>query len=314
MAARRVDPPQWVVPGAVIARSLRGRLPPSEWYPAHEPGLEARMVVLPSGEHVRVVEGGDAAAEPVVFIHGWGCSAYFFRRLLPAVMATGRRVVALDLRGHGGSDKPTDESRYTAEAMRGFVEDTLDALGVGPAHVVAHSLGGGVSLDVLTAAPHRARTLTLLAPVGLGPLRFIPLARLASPAAVAPLVPYAVPRWSIPLVLRAVYGHEGRWGRRDVDEYWAPTADPAFALALRALLHRFRFQPRTDAELARVTVPTLVMFGGRDLLVRSRPSHARAQAMPGIRSVLVPGAGHVLAEEIPDRVLEELLPHLAHHR
>jgi pimeloyl-ACP methyl ester carboxylesterase len=246
-----------------------------------------------------------------VFIHGWGCSAYFFRHLLPPVMATGRRVVALDLRGHGGSDKPLEEECYTQVALREFVEQALGALRLPPAHFVAHSLGGAVTMDVLGAAPRLARTLTLLAPVGLGALRFIRLGRLLTPRMVAPLVPYGVPRWSIPLVLRAVYGERGRWARRDVDEYWAPTADPAFALALRALLHRFRFEPRSDDELSRLIMPTLVILGSRDLLVRSDAAHKRSQRLPAARSVLVPGAGHVLAEEVPDVVLRELLPHLA---
>jgi len=293
-----------------MARAVRGRLPRDEWYPAHEPGLSSRLLELGRGERARIVEGGPPG-EPVVFIHGWGCSAYFFRHLLQPVMATGRRVIALDLRGHGGSDKPHEEERYRPEAMREFVEQALGVLRLPPAHFVAHSLGGGVAMDLLGASPGMAKTLTLLAPVGLGPLRFISLARLLTPRLVAPLVPYGVPRWSIPLVLRAVYGRRGRWARRDVDEYWAPTADPAFALALRALLHNFRFDPRSDDELAHLTMPTLVILGGRDLLVRSRAAHKRSQRLPLARSVLVPGAGHVLAEEVPDVVLRELLPHLA---
>jgi haloalkane dehalogenase len=46
-----------------------------------------------------------------------GASAYYYRKLLPAVLRAGRRVIAMDLRGHGGSDKPMDESLYTADAM-----------------------------------------------------------------------------------------------------------------------------------------------------------------------------------------------------
>lgn len=258
-----------------------------------------------------MVEGGDPDGDPVVFIHGWGCSAYFFRLLIPAVIASGRRVIALDLRGHGGSDKPRDAARYTQAAMLEYAAQSLDALSLPPAHVVAHSLGGGVAIDLVSETPGRAKSLTLLAPVGLAPMRFIGLLRLLTPPLVAPLVPYAVPRWTIPLVLRAAYGKQGRWASRDVDEYWAPTAEPEFALALRALLHRYNFEPRGDAVLARLMLPTLVILGSRDVLVRSRAAHKRSQAFPAARSVLVPGAGHVLAEEVPHVVLREMLPHLA---
>ncbi len=180
---------------------------------------------------------------------------------------------------------------------------------MGAAHVIAHSLGGAISLDVARHAPARVRSLTLLAPVGLAPVRFVALARLATPPIAAPLVPYAVPRWSIPLILRTVYGTEGRWASRDVDEYWAPTVDPGFALALRSLLHEFRFAPRADAELDAVVAPTLVLLGERDLLVRARASAARS-ARRGWGCATIAGAGHVLAEEVPVIVLSHVLPHL----
>lgn len=294
----------------MIASAFRGRLPVDQWYPAREPGLTARLLDLPGGEVARVVEGGPADADPVVFIHGWGCSAYFFRKLLPAVLATGRRVMAMDLRGHGASSKPGDPACYTAESMRDFATAVLDATAISRAHIVAHSLGGGITLDLAAMHPGRVQSLTLLAPVGLAPVRFVTLARLGTPPLAAPLVPYAVPRWSIPLVLRAVYGQEGEHGTRDVDEYWAPTADPAFALALRALLHHYRFAPRTDADLARITAPVLLLLGGRDLLVRSRASRRRMDGRAGWDTRLLETAGHVLAEEVPAAVLESLLPHL----
>ncbi|MBL8961293.1 MAG: alpha/beta hydrolase, partial [Gemmatimonadetes bacterium] len=87
-------------------------------------------------------------------------------------------------------------------------------------------------------------------------------------------------------------------------------ADPHFARALHALLHHYRFAPREDRELAAVQAPTMVLLGDRDLLVRSRASAQRAQ-VAGWPAVTFSGAGHVLAEEVPDQVLQHLLPHLA---
>lgn len=293
-----------------MLETFRGHLPESEWYPAHEPGVTSRFIDLPDGERARLVEAGPVQGDVVVMVHGWACSAYFFRRLVRPLADAGYRVVALDLRGHGASSRPLVPARYTATAMRDFVVAVLDRAGISRAHVIAHSLGGGVSLDVAAFAPARVRTLTLLAPVGLAPVRFVTLGRLVTPVMAAPLVPYAVPRWSIPLLLRAMYGREGRWASRDVDEYWAPTADPAFARALHALLHHYEFSPRTDVQLAAIPAPTLVVLGDRDLLVRSRASAARATAR-GWQNITLTGAGHVLAEEVPDQVLAHLLPHLA---
>lgn len=263
-----------------------------------------------------MVEGGDVSAPLVLFLHGWGASAYFYRMVLPAVVASGRRVAAMDLRGHGWSDKPPDESRYTAEAMRDQVVAVLDRLqgaggggnGARPAvDIVAHSLGGGVALDVARHVPSRVATLALLAPVGLAPVRWVPLARLVTPAVAAPLVRYAVPPWTAPVAMRAVSGTLGGFALRDLDEYWAPTREAAFGGALRALLHRFRLEPRTNDELSAITARVLVLLGGQDLLVRGAESAARAAGRARWRARVYPRVGHVLAEEVPGVVVEELL-------
>ncbi len=295
----------------MISNILGGRLPPSEWYPANERDITTRRIALRTGEVARVVESGATGDAPVLLVHGWGCSAYYYRKLVPSLASLGRRVIALDLRGHGGSDKPLAPGLYVADAMADFVEAAVEALSLDRPAVVAHSLGGGVMLDVAARGNVSLASLTLLAPVGLGALRFVSMARLATPLAAAPLVPYAAPRWSIPLVLRRMYGTLGLYTSRDVDEYWAPTQDPAFAQALRALLHEFRFAPRTDDELRRVRVPVCVMLGGRDLLVRCRSSAQRVSVFPRARLRIVERAGHVLAEEVPEQVMDELRQMLA---
>ena len=301
----------------MLVSVFRERLSPDECYPANEAGLAARLLTLGNGERVRVVEGGEVGAPPVLFVHGWGASAYYYRKLLPAVMGAGRRVIAMDLRGHGGSDKPRVASQYTGEAMaaqvEGVLEALLESLGYARVALVAHSLGGGVALDVARRRPGLLSSLALLAPVVLAPLRFLSLARLATPEVAASLVRYAVPPWSVPLAIRAINGTLGDFAMRDADEYWAPSRDPAFGWALRTLLHQYRLEPRTDAELAAIDVPVLLLLGGQDLLVRAAESAARVAERPGWSVRLIPRAGHVLAEEVPQQVLDELLPHLAAH-
>ena len=287
------------------------RLPPSQWYPANEPDLTTRFISLPSGERVRLVEGGRPDAPAVLMIHGWGCSAYSFRKLMAPLAEAGYRALAIDLRGHGASDKPSDAPMYSAEAMAGFLVAVMDTIGLDRAAGVAHSLGGAVMIDVASRHPGRFSCLSLIAPVGLAPVRGVGLARTLTPLAAAPLVPYAMPRWSIPWVLRVVYGPLGEFKKNEVDEYWAPTQDPAFAVSLRTLLHNYRFEARSDDELQRIGVPTTVLLGGLDVLVRSRQSARRTETLPGWRARTLERAGHVLAEEVPDEVLADVLPLLA---
>lgn len=100
---------------------------------------------------------GDPDAPPMVLLHGLGDDERAWHTVLPA-LATGHRVYALDLRGHGRSSHP---GRYAFELMRDDVLGFLDAAGVRRCVLVGHSLGGIVGLLVAAAAPHRLTHLVL---------------------------------------------------------------------------------------------------------------------------------------------------------
>ena len=285
--------------------TLPGRLPPDAVFPAGWPELAARTLVLADGLCVRVVEPvapPPPEAPVAVFVHGWACSVYSFRHNLLEVARAGLRAVAVELKGHGESDKPTDVGGYSLEAMGRHLLDVLDALGVERALLVGHSMGGAVAVQAALEAPGRVRGLVLLAPVGFGTIDLMWLVRLATPDAVAPVLPYVVPRVAVGVALRLAYGRHGRAGARDVDEYWAPTRAPAFVRAMRRLLHAFEWAPGRKEQLQRLRTPALVLFGSEDRLVRPSSERVYVACAPNARLELIAGAGHVLPEEVPTEV------------
>jgi pimeloyl-ACP methyl ester carboxylesterase len=112
------------------------------------------------GVKIRYVVQG--AGEPVVLIHGLHASA-FINWQAPGIfdaLAKEHRVVALDLPGHGGSDKPDDEAAYGVQ----MVEDVillLDHLKIEKAHIVGYSLGGMIALKLVALHPDRVRSVVL---------------------------------------------------------------------------------------------------------------------------------------------------------
>jgi pyruvate dehydrogenase E2 component (dihydrolipoamide acetyltransferase) len=102
---------------------------------------------------------------PIVFVHGFGADLNSWRPLL-GHLAAGRGALALDLPGHGGSALT---GAPTLEAMVAELEAALGREGVQSAHFVAHSLGGAIVAHLAARRPALARSLTLLAPAGLGP-------------------------------------------------------------------------------------------------------------------------------------------------
>jgi pimeloyl-ACP methyl ester carboxylesterase len=271
-------------------------------YPAGDPTVEARFVTLASGVRVRVLECGVPTGPPVVLLHGWCCSVYTFHRNLCALTELGCRVVVADLKGHGLSDKPLAAGEYTLERMADHALEIMDALGIGRAALVGHSMGCAIAVAVALRCPERVSRLALLAPAGFGAITALPIAQLLTPRFLTPLLPRLVRRWMIAFVLRLAYAWDSRITPRDVDEYYAPTQFPEFARAMRALLHEFQWAPGERADLARLGAPTLVMFGTRDRLVYNPSVEAMVRTIPDVTLDVVEGAGHVLTEEAPDRV------------
>ncbi|MEV6109297.1 alpha/beta hydrolase [Streptomyces sp. NPDC051940] len=104
------------------------------------------------------------AGEPVVFVHGNVSSSVFWHSTLP-LLPERFRPVAPDLRGFGGSDPlAVDATR----GLRDHADDLaglLDALGIGQAHLVGWSMGGGVVMQYLCDRPGAVRSVTLVNPV-----------------------------------------------------------------------------------------------------------------------------------------------------
>jgi pimeloyl-ACP methyl ester carboxylesterase len=254
--------------------------------------------------NIRVIDCGDPAAERVVFcVHGWACSAYSFRRLMPLLAELGMRAVAMDLPGHGLSSKPTARVPYTLDPLAECVVKSMDELGISRCVLVGHSMGAAICARVAVLAPERVSALALLAPAGFGTELDLRVLRSLTPNFLSSLLPHLVRRWMIELVFAAVYGSLYRPTSRDVDEYWAPTQFPAFARAMWTLLHCFEWSAGSDWGFGEISVPTVVLDGGRDNMVVRRWVRRYAEVLPNATLKVIENCGHVIPEEAPEAVI-----------
>ena len=128
------------------------------------PGIKARTVTS-ARISTRVLFSGGESGTPVIFVHGNLTSATFWEETMLA-MPDGYRCVALDQRGFGESDASAvlDGARGLSD-MSDDVLALMDALAIDQAHIVGHSMGGGVTWRLLLDAPERLRSAALVAPV-----------------------------------------------------------------------------------------------------------------------------------------------------
>jgi len=269
-------------------------LPEAQLFPA---GTEftARYVVV-DGTRIRYIDAGRGA--PVVFLHGLGASMYAWRKNLGAVAAAGFRVIAFDNRGFGLSDKPP--TPYDNGAYARLAIALMDSLRLADAVLVGHSMGGAIAADVAIEYPQRVRGLVLVGSVGLGagePLLF----RMARWPVLGRVAIAFRGRGFTGRLLRATYFDPGKVTEADVDQYYAPVAQPDYGRALLGALRQFRFDA-LEGRLDHIAAPTVVLWGEEDRWVPLGLGRALASGITRSAFLSVPHAGHSVQEEAPDEV------------
>jgi pimeloyl-ACP methyl ester carboxylesterase len=277
---------------------LPGRLPAAEMFPAGRRDLNAHFLDLPSGVRVRVVEAGAPTAPVILLVPGWGCSAWIFSETILPLAESGFRAVAVELKGHGLSDKPAGWENYTTVAMRDHVIEIIDALSSDPVRLVGHSMGGAIAGHVAAAVPHRVASVAFVAPVGFAGVRWLPMLKLITSKAIAPLLPSLARRFVVKIMLRRVYGHTRPVSEKDVDEFWAPTQFPSFSIALRELLHHFSW----SEPFPELTMPWITIVGELDVLSPAEDVARYAGKDGKAPTVVIPDVGHVVFAEKPEVV------------
>ena len=175
----------------------------------------------------------------------------------------------------------------------------IDA-GRGTPVVFIHGLGASMYAWRKNLAP--------VAAAGLG-AREPPLFRVGRWPLVGPLLFAFRGRGLTERFLKATYADPSKVSDADVDQYYAPVAEPEYGRALRAVLRQFRFD-RLAGRLDHIGAPTLVLWGEADRLVPIALGRALAAGIPRAAFLSVPRAGHAVQEEAPDQVNRLLIQFL----
>lgn len=250
---------------------------------------------------------------PVVLLHGTSASLHTWEGWVKALKPR-RRVITLDLPAFGLTGPFA--GRYAGQPYGGdeyarFVLDVLDALKVQRFVVGGNSLGGEVAWRIATLARERVDRLVLVDAVGPAfEPESIPLGwRIARVPVLNRLLEEILPRPVVAQGIVAVYGHPERVTPELVDRYFELTLREGNR---RALVERLAvWRPGQDAErIATLTLPTLILWGGRDRIVPPAIAQVFAKAIPGSRLVMFDDLGHVPQEEDAERSVKPVLAFL----
>ena len=267
-----------------------------------EPG--GRILDLGGGE-IQAVEHGPRSASPIVLIHCFSCAIDWWDRMMPLIDRD-HRVVAVDLLGHGGSEKPS--SGYTVPNQADLVAEALNRLGVRDATVVGHSLGGSVATALAERSPrlakrvmiidtppdHAGSSLGLVAKLGFAPVigelfwRVKPDFAVKKGLEVAFAPGFDVPDEFVEDVDRMTYSsyHDSPEGSDDYTK-----------------------EEPLDQRMKKTGKPLLVIMGAEEQIVDD-PAKALTEyrtTVPGAKTKLIAGAGHSPNVEKPAQTAALLL-------
>ncbi|MDV6271628.1 alpha/beta fold hydrolase [Rhodococcus globerulus] len=265
---------------------------------------------------LRFVDVGEGP--PVVLVHGLLGSHETWAPQI-GKLAKKYRVVAPDLFGHGQSDKPSGD--YSLSSHAATLRDLMDHLGISSAAWVGHSLGGGIVMQLSYLFPDRINRLCLVSSGGLGPevSLFLKAATLPGSELVLPLLASDRLRRTIESALRQL----GRLGlpvqpSRSAAETWRslktvsdrPTR-AAFLASTRAVVGlRGQTVSATQHFSKFESLPSLLVWGGRDRMIPASHAENLRRAVPHSRVEIFPRAGHFPQLDEPElffRVLDEFL-------
>jgi pimeloyl-ACP methyl ester carboxylesterase len=263
-----------------------------------------RLLDLPSGE-VQVVERGPRNGPPIVLIHCFSCAIDWWDRVTPA-LARQHRVVAIDLLGHGGSEKP--DSGYTPENQARLVAEALERLGVSDATVAGHSLGGSVAVALAEGAPSlvdRVAIIDMPPDRSYGDLGFI--AGLAFQPVLGEALWTIKPDFSVKQGLGVAFAPDYEVPDAFVEDvnqltYTAYDESPAGN-------EDYLDEKSLDRRMRAVAKPLLVIMGAEEQIVDD-PQRALNQfgtSVPKARTHLIAGAGHSPNVERPARTAALIL-------
>lgn len=225
----------------------------------------------------------EGEGEPILLIHGFGSSKevnWVGPGWVSTLTRAGRRVIAIDNRGHGASGKLYDAEAYHPALMAGDALALLDHLGLQRADVMGYSMGGRIGAYAALAAPERVRSL-ILGGIGIKLVEGVGLPVTIAEALLAPS-------------LADVTDPAGRMFRAFAEQ----TRSDRQALA--ACIYGTRRKLERE-EVVRIAVPTLIAVGTRDEIAGD--GHQLAELIPGARAVDIPGRDHMLA--VGDKVFKQ---------
>ncbi|WP_024927457.1 MULTISPECIES: alpha/beta fold hydrolase [unclassified Mesorhizobium] len=252
-----------------------------------------KTVTTADGQKLSYVEMGAADGEPVLLLHGYTDNSRTWSMLAP--LLTGRRLIALDLRGHGGSAAPA--CCYGIDSLANDVNGFMEAMHIDKADIVGHSLGSMTAATLAAYYPERVDHLVLLS--------------------TATNVPKATTDWlwdNVPKLKHPIDPNSEfmlAWYANPTpvnEDFLTRERGESAAVPAQVWMGVLRSLTETDwsSITSRITAPTLIIWGEQDALFDAASQTRLKELLPAAKYETLAGVGHNFFWEQPEKVAKEI--------
>ena len=304
---------RWIL-SVLLAPLLRERSVPLvrptriDW----DPSLTPQAIQIKNQTIFYAVRG---EGEPLLLIHGFGAGSWVWEKQIE-ILSRKYRVYALDLIGHGFSDRP--RMGYTPETYIHFLSDFMDGLGIERAILVGNSMGGGIAWAVAALFPERVEKLILIDCVPPDVLNQVKNESFRTLAAIKsiPLLPYLVMamairnRYLIKEILLECVADAKRITPEVLNRQYQLIRTKGTIWALYSTLKNAKKASEMKDLLARIHQPTLLIWGERDLIFPLTVGESLHRVIEGSKFQIIQRTGHIPMWETPDEVNRIILDFL----
>jgi pimeloyl-ACP methyl ester carboxylesterase len=257
-----------------------------------------KVLLLPNSQHLAYIDMGDPKGPPVVLIHGYTDNARDWVPLIP-YLAGKFRLVAVDIRGHGRSDKP--ECCYARIDFAYDIKLLLDALHISRADMVGHSLGSLITQVLAEQWPERVRKVVLVSSTA-GPRAGSQprkptfdyageIRKLKEP--IDPDSPFMIAWWDSPEPVNPDFIRRQRRDAANIPlPVWLAVLDQGANFA------------DLQRNLPKLTAPALLIWGADDPIMEEEGRQTLREALPSATVKVFEGLGHNPFWEDPQAVAD----------
>ena len=272
--------------------------------------MQADVLLVPVGPGAMHVERFGHGGTAVILIHGFGTSSFLWRNVAPAISDAGHTAYAIDMFGHGESDRPID-SDFGIAAQAEYLDAAMTALRVARGIIVGIDIGGAVALRLAATRPERVEKLVLINTPVFDEIPSRDITQMQRSTAKFAFRTTRGVLGAAPLIEGVLRGSvadpDAKMPVKLIARYLAPFAGRDGVNHLLAIASSINADDLEDVDIKTIHVPALVVWGEEDQWVDSKMADRLVNALPDGRLVRIPGIGRLVPEENPEQMSTLLL-------